>query len=92
MGFAPEGYADMTTNELVVNFFEVYLAAPIIVVSYVGYKLWFKTSFVGTGEIDLVTGVRDNYDELREMREMREADRIGYQSWSWPRRVYSIFC
>lgn len=37
-GFAPVGYASMTTGELVVNFFEVYLAAPIILISYVGYK------------------------------------------------------
>ena len=52
-GFGPVGYASMMTGELVINFFEVYLAAPIILIGYVVYKLWFKTRFVKVSEMDL---------------------------------------
>lgn len=41
----------MTTKELIIKFFEVYSAAPIIVLSYAGYRLLFKTKFVNISEI-----------------------------------------
>ncbi|KAF8859734.1 amino acid permease [Acephala macrosclerotiorum] len=88
-GFAPEGYGDMTTNELVINFFEVYLAAPIIIISYVGYKVWFKTKFVKIEDIDLVTGVRDNAEDLKVLKEM---DRAEFAARPWWSKLYRIFC
>jgi amino acid permease len=56
-GFAPEGYAEMTPPALVENFFEVYLVAPIIVLNYVGRKVWWRTKFVKLAEVDLKTGI-----------------------------------
>jgi amino acid transporter len=80
VGFSPEGYQDMTTGELVVNFFEVYLAAPIIVISYVGYKLWFKTRFVILRDVDLVTGIRDSGEDLKKLKEI---DREDFRAMPW---------
>ncbi|KAE8444313.1 hypothetical protein EG329_000623 [Mollisiaceae sp. DMI_Dod_QoI] len=74
VGFSPEGYQDMTASALATNFFEVYLAAPIILISYAGYKLWFKTRFVKTRDIDLVTGVRDTKEELAVLKELDRAE------------------
>jgi yeast amino acid transporter len=89
IGFSPQGYADMTAAELVENFFEVYLAAPIILISFVGYKLWFKTRWVRTAEIDLVTGRREDADEVAVLKEL---DRVERTEWPWWRRGYEFLC
>lgn len=88
-GFSPEGYASMTTNELVINFFEVYLAAPIIIISYIGYKLWFKTKFVRVSEIDISTGIRDTGDDLQALKDMDRAENEARPRW---KRIYYFFC
>jgi amino acid transporter len=88
-GFSPVGYASMTTNELVINFFQVYLAAPIIVISGVGYKLWFKTKFVRTADIDIKTGSRDTGEDLAILKEM---DRVEKAGWPWWKKMYVLFC
>ncbi|KUJ13813.1 amino acid permease [Mollisia scopiformis] len=88
-GFSPEGYQDMTTSDLVINFFEVYLAAPIIVISYVGYKLWFKTRFVKLADVDLATGIRDSGEDLRVLKEM---DKLEFNARPWWGKLYQIFC
>jgi len=88
IGFSPEGYSDMTKGELVEGFFEVYLAAPIIVVSYVGYKVWFKTKFVKLSEVDLRTGIREGQEELAKLKEMERAEERG---WPWWKRFYVFF-
>jgi amino acid transporter len=70
----------MTTGELVVDFFEAYLAAPIIVVSYVGYKVWFRTKFVKISQIDLKTWTRDNQDDFVALKEM---DGVEHAEYPW---------
>jgi len=89
IGFAPEGYDSMTVNDLVINFFEVYLAAPIIIISYVGYKLWFKTHFVKTADIDITTGIRESEEDLAALK---ESDRAIQRGRVWWMRIYYIFC
>jgi amino acid transporter len=78
IGFSPEGYADMSAGELVEGFFEVYLAAPIIVLSYVGYKVWFGTRWVRLWEVDLRTGIREGMDELEGLKEREREEERGY--------------
>jgi hypothetical protein len=36
MGFSPEEYASMAGKESLFNFFKIYLAAPIIALSFAG--------------------------------------------------------
>jgi amino acid transporter len=86
-GFALVGYASMTTGELAINFFEVYLAAPIILISYVGYKTWFKTRFVKVSEMDLVTGRRESAEDEAVLKEM---DRVEFEGLSWWRKAYRL--
>ena len=88
-GFSPVGYASMTTNELVINLFQVYLAAPIIVISGVGYKLWFKTHFVKTADIDITTGIRESEEDLAALK---ESDRAIQRGRVWWKRIYYVFC
>lgn len=79
----------MTVNDLVINFFEVYLAAPIILISYVGYKLWFKTRFVRTPDIDISTGIRETEEYLAALK---ESDRAMQRGRVWWKRIYYVFC
>lgn len=89
VGIAPQGYASMSTKDLVVGFFEVYLAAPIIIISFVVYKVWYRTRWVRIGEVDLLTGLAYSKEELETLR---EGDRAERMEWSWWRRAYELSC
>lgn len=89
VGFAPQGYAEMTTKELVINFFEVYLAAPIILASYIVYKLWYRTRWVKLSDVDLITGLAYSKEELEVLK---EADRAKRVQWPWWRKAYEVIC
>ncbi|KAH0542247.1 hypothetical protein FGG08_003369 [Glutinoglossum americanum] len=86
-GFAPVGYADMSAQKRVKNFFEVYLAAPIVILCYLGYKIWFHTPFVKADKMDLHTGRRElNIDAL--LAEER-AEKAAWPAW---KKIYKFFC
>lgn len=87
VGFAPIGYKDMTASELVINFFQAYLAAPIIILSYVSYKWWFKTKFVSLKDIDLQSGQRE-----MDLASTLAAEREEKASWPLWKRVYNVLC
>jgi amino acid transporter len=68
------------------SFFQVYLAAPVVIIMYVVYKLWYRTPIIRSYNMDLHTGIRDlNIAELI-------ADERAEQA-SWPRwkRFYKFF-
>ena len=77
----------MSTKDLVVGFFEVYLAAPIIMVSFVLYKICYRTTWVRISEMDLLTGLAYGKDELELLR---EADRAERAEWRWWRKIYEM--
>lgn len=87
VGFAPIGYAEKTAQELVYNFFSVYLAAPVVLVSYVGYKLVYKTKFIRPSEADLATGRRD-----LDVQHLVEQERAEQKQWPAWKKVYNFFC
>ncbi|KAJ5356518.1 Amino acid/polyamine transporter I [Penicillium concentricum] len=87
VGFAPIGYAEKTPAELVKNFFGVYLAAPVVLICYVGYKLVYKTKFVRTSEVDLVTGRREL--DLQHLIEQEVAEQKEWPKW---KKVWKFFC
>jgi amino acid transporter len=86
-GFAPIGYADMTTSELVVNFFEVYLAAPVVIVIYVGYKIWKRTPFVRSHNMDLHSGIREL--NIAELVAEERAEQAQWPAW---KKAYKWLC
>ena len=87
VGFAPIGYADMTPQEIAYNFFSVYLAAPVVLVCYIGYKIVYKTKFVRTSEVDLVTGRRDL--DIQHLIEQELAEQREWPKW---KKFYKFFC
>nr|POE63508.1 general amino-acid permease gap1 [Quercus suber] len=86
-GAWPIGYASKTASQLVINFFQAYLATPIVIVSYIGYKLWKRTPIIRSHNMNLHTGIRDlNIAELIAEERAEEA--------SWPKwkKVYKFLC
>jgi len=86
-GFAPVGYADMTASEKTTNFFQAYLAAPIVILFYVVYKVWWKTPFMRCKDMDLQTGRRDL--DLAHLIEEERAEKAQWPKW---KKAYKFFC
>ncbi len=86
-GFAPVGYKALTTSELIVNFFQAYLAAPIVIACYVPYKLLYKTPFITVETMDLKTGRRDL--DLGHLLAEERAEKAAWPRW---KKVYKWFC
>jgi amino acid transporter len=78
----------MSASELVKGFFEVYLAAPLIIVMYIGYKLWYKTKIRRTGEIDITSGRR----EIENLQEILQEERRIQRTWPWWKKVWKTLC
>ena len=86
-GFAPVGYASMSSNELAVSWFQAYLAAPVVIAFYIVYKIWFKTSIVRARDMDVSTGRRE-LDIVALIAE-ENAERANWPRW---KRAYKWFC
>ncbi|GAB7351218.1 hypothetical protein MBLNU459_g1654t1 [Dothideomycetes sp. NU459] len=86
-GFAPVGYASMTAGELVQNWFEAYLAFPIVLISFLVFKFWKKTKFVAIKDIDITSGRRD-----LNLAEILAEERAEQAAWPWYKRWWKIVC
>ncbi|KAL8825017.1 MAG: hypothetical protein Q9191_004670 [Dirinaria sp. TL-2023a] len=69
------------------SFFEAYLAAPIVLVFYVGYKFWARTKVMRCRDMDLRTGRREL--NLRELVAEEELERRGWPRW---KKCYKFLC
>jgi len=86
-GFAPVGYASDSTSYLVIDFFQAYLAAPIVVVFYLFYKIRYRTKIVKIRNIDLQTGRRE-----LDLRQLLKEERLEQRQWAAWKKVYKFFC
>jgi amino acid transporter len=85
----PIGYSvNYPTADLrVQNLFLAYLAFPVVVAFYIPYKLYYKTPFMKTSDMDLQTGRRE-----LDTAAMIEADRVERMQMPRWKRIYKIFC
>ncbi len=83
-GAWPVGYGEKNQAE---SFFLAYLAAPIVILFYLGYKFWFKTPFMRCKDMDLVTGIREL--NLPELIAEEKAERDSWPRW---KKAYKLFC
>lgn len=89
VAFAPVGYASMSSSELVTNWFNAYLAAPVVILFYVGHKVTYRTPFwVKANEIDLMTGRRD----VGDIPQLIAEERAEQAQWSAWKKFYKLFC
>jgi len=68
-------------------FFEAYLAAPIVLAFYVGWKLLKNTRYVRSHEVDLVSGRR-----LMNLAELKVQEKEEQATWGPWKRVYFWCC
>ncbi|CDK27986.1 unnamed protein product [Kuraishia capsulata CBS 1993] len=64
------------------DFFETYLGVPLVLVTYLVYKIVFRTKFVRSADVDLVEGYRPLSDDEIIVLET-------YYSMPWWRRLWS---
>jgi len=86
-GAWPIGYGELGPAGQAEAFFQAYLAAPIILICYLGYKIYWRTSFVRSHNADLHTGVRDL--NLAELIAEEKAEQASWPAW---KRAYKFFC
>jgi amino acid transporter len=86
-GFAPVGYGEMTAGERVENFFAAYLAAPIVILFYVVYKIVYKTKFKRLHEIDVTSGKREL--NLAALLAEERAEQALWPRW---KKIYKTVC
>lgn len=86
-GFAPVGYASESSQALAKSFFEAYLAAPVVIAFYIPYKLWFRTPFMRSRDMDLKTGRRDL--DLVQLLAEEKAERAAWPRW---KKAYKFLC
>lgn len=83
-GAWPVGYENKNQAE---SFFLAYLAAPIVILFYLSYKIWYKTPIMRVKDMDLQTGVREL--NLPELIAEEKAERASWPRW---KRAYKLFC
>jgi amino acid transporter len=87
VGIWPTNYRELTIQEQARNFFQIYIAAPIVILFYVVYKVWNKTKIARTHSMDLVSGRRD-FNLVAIMQQEREER----ESWPRWRKIYKLVC
>ncbi len=83
----PIGYSKDSPTDIVQSFFLAYLAAPVVILCYLSYKIWFRTPFMRSMNMDLVTGRREI--DTPALIEAERLERAALPKW---KRIYNIFC
>lgn len=83
----PVGSDGLSSRDIASNFFAAYLAAPVVLLFYAAYKIWYRTSFVRVKDIDLVTGRHESSSALYR-------DKMREDKTMWPRWkvIYKTLC
>ena len=87
VGAWPVGYGEVGPAGQANNFFLAYLAAPIVIISYIIYKFWFKTPFMRCKDMDLKTGLREI-----NIGYLLAEERAEYAAWPRWKRAYKVVC
>ncbi|KAL8654119.1 MAG: hypothetical protein Q9210_001694 [Variospora velana] len=90
-GFAPikPQYGPPITGTLahVRNFFQAYLAAPVVLLCYIVYKLIYRTPIMRCKDMDLKTGLRD-----LNLAELLADEKLEKASWPKWKKAYKFLC
>jgi len=81
----PVGYASETPNEIAQGFFEAYLAMPIVIVFFVGFKVIKKTKFKRLKDIDVTSGRRE-----MDLATILAEERAIQATWPWYKKWWNI--
>jgi yeast amino acid transporter len=70
------------------DFFEAYLALPIILACFIFWKIYKKTRFVRAHDVDLLSGRREL--NLRELKEQETREQLEWGRWKRYQFYFSI--
>ncbi|KAI9679884.1 MAG: glyceraldehyde-3-phosphate dehydrogenase 1 [Caeruleum heppii] len=79
VAIAPLGYQQMSTSKRLTNFFQAYLAFPIILLFYIPYKFYYKTPFIRCADMNLYTGILEI--NLTQILAEERAQRARWPKW-----------
>lgn len=77
----------LTAADKVQSFFLQCMAMPIVLIFWIGHKLWFRTRFVRAADMDIDTGRRDF--RLAVIKAREEEERLMWPRW---KRIYRYLC
>lgn len=63
------------------------MAAPVVIVFYIGFKLWKKTSIKRIKDIDVISGRREI-----DLDQILADERAAWASWPWWKKAWKTFC
>jgi amino acid transporter len=87
VAISPAGGSSDTVREQVSNFFEAYLAMPVVLLFYAFYKIRYKTRWVRVKDVDLQTG--RNEFETAGVRAQWKEDKGDWPRW---KVLYKMLC
>ncbi|OIW22837.1 amino acid permease [Coniochaeta ligniaria NRRL 30616] len=77
----------LSASDRAQGFFLLCMALPIVLVFWLGHKLWFRTSFVRVADMDIDTGRRDF--RLAVLKAREEEERLTWPRW---KKIYRFLC
>lgn len=87
VGISPPSAKGQTAAAMTENFFAAYLAVPIVLIFYISYKVYYKTTIMHCSEMDLKTGIRE-----LNLAELKEEERLEMATWPKWKKAYKFFC
>jgi yeast amino acid transporter len=87
VGAFPVGWRHMTSGQVAENFFIKFMGAPIILIFYIGHKIYYRTSIVKIHDLDVDTGRRDFNVPILMAQEKEE--RANWPKW---KKFYRWMC
>jgi amino acid transporter len=86
-GAWPVGYASETTSARINGFFQAYLAFPIVVVFYLGFKIIYRPKFKRVKDIDVTSGRRE-----MDLAAILAEERAIQAQWPRWKKIYKTIC
>ncbi|KAK6586767.1 hypothetical protein PZA11_000057 [Diplocarpon coronariae] len=80
----PVGYGVLSKSEVIKGFFEAYLALPIVIVFFIGFKIIKKTKFKRIQDIDITSGMRE-----LDLPAILAEERAIMATWPWYKKVWN---
>ncbi|RDW77309.1 hypothetical protein BP6252_05362 [Coleophoma cylindrospora] len=87
VGAWPVGWKTLSSSDKTQNWFLGNLAVPVVLLFYISYKLYYKTSIVRCRDMDLKTGQREL--NLGHLLAEERAERAQWPRW---KRAYKTVC
>lgn len=87
VAIAPEGGSSSDAAVEATNFFQAYLAMPLVMICYIVYKVYYRTKWIRISDIDLSTGRSEFESEL-----FRDKARVDRSEWPRWKVIYKTMC